>query len=209
MQSTIKFYSKLGGVLRYSVSGGAGPGQLTEMLKQFQSREHAINRMGGPTSDHTIRQQLADAIQEQDTGSRPGAELEVQHLLNPDQHVMVHEGRVVPARYTPTLPLSMSYYNAQREAEQNPSFIIPYSGYHSHLQNTGIDDLPYGTINASNGDNYIYDDTRSEFHFSRLGEHLANLISSRVPKDFMTSALQAKLEELRNAPFEEPVPETN
>jgi uncharacterized protein (TIGR02996 family) len=83
-----KFNDHLNEALKYN----ADQSTVDNLLSQLSSDEHAATRLG--SGDHTLRLVAADALQE--NGREPEANL----LRKQDQHVMVHEGKVVPARRT-------------------------------------------------------------------------------------------------------------
>ena len=81
------FNDDLNRVLRYSMD------TVENMLGQLASPEFLHTRAGTAKGDHTFRGALADALQERDREAEAD-------LLRSGHHVVVHEGRVVPGRFT-------------------------------------------------------------------------------------------------------------
>jgi hypothetical protein len=82
------FIGDLNKALRYSAD------TVENLLGQLASDAHQKTRWGLPEGDKTFRGVLADALQDN------GRDKEADVLREPDRHVMVHNGKVVPARFT-------------------------------------------------------------------------------------------------------------
>ncbi len=169
--------------------GGAGHEQLAHMLRTFQSPEHAITRGGGDQADHLVRGQLADALQDQ------GRESEGMLLRDPAQHVMVHQGQVVPAAFT-----GNHIVRAQHAAEDAIRLAHgvrqePFLGWNHIRQGIASVSHPEG-IGQPN----------LQMPLSELGNHLADRLGATIDPGIspeVRAILDRRLQAVRTAPFEE------
>lgn len=183
---------------------GADHATVDTLLHQLQQPEHDEHRWGldDPVNGH--RGITADALD--DVGRGDEAEL----LRRPNTHVMVHEGRVVPARFTD------AHVRGREEAVDRHLRMMTRGGYNpTH---------GFGFVHGEGNDpSTIIDSPLGEQtqHVSELGRNLADHIDGSVNDDIGDwmepdeqnaipqrhwTELDRRLNALRTAPYEEPVP---
>ena len=190
------------------------------LLTQLASPEHAITRGGGEHLDEnqkTFRNVVADSLRDQDRHSE--ADLVQDH----GQHVVVHEGQVKKGQYPGVWGRHNSHLNAlynvvnhiQNNGDWFPFEGIEWSNGHGRpVAGSDTEEHPYGTAEVDHNPDNSVPPYSEHVHWSQLGNHLADWVerelrtTSRLNDDDWAQGQHKHLmEALRNAPYEEPVPE--
>ncbi len=217
-----KFADDLSRVLKYS----------TADWKTFQKllTEQPHHRWGGPNADHTLRKVAADAYQEAE-GDEAGADL----LRNPDQHVVIDGGKVKKGRFNIS-EMRDWLTGLQRNIEDWANSAEPHGISHD-LQEMNKDGTirvdkhyarPLVRDHTGNGQLQpgVPDDSETYVtHVSKVGKELADDHEQALRKSLgwnerhthtdwdettwndMKGSAEDAIVGLRNAPFEEIVPE--
>lgn len=184
---------------KYSHTQGAGHDKLQDMLTEFQSPAHAVTREGGPDADHLVRNQLADALQDQDTGTRLNVDREIELLRDPNQHVMVHDGQIKPAHYDATTlyyPLSDIHIEAARHSPTYQSH-MPYINVHNSSFIPPMFRLVHhGRIEGRKVE---------EVHPRDIHTALSRILSAYLPEHERTDYAKRLIDRLHSTPVEVPV----
>jgi hypothetical protein len=204
-------YEELNRVLKYSHD------DVHNLMTQLASPEHNHTRWGGEQADHTFRGVLADALQES------GRETEAGLLRTPDQHVVVHEGKVRAGKFTPQ-HLEDRLQDAENWIRDNgddamfPSLHILTNGTRHTFRSVDMDDpegyeqrIPKGHLRVVTADTTgVHSHTHSDPHYSEMGQHLANEVEQSVNAfgdidwgDYDWRQLDHHLDRVRYAPYEE------
>jgi hypothetical protein len=209
------FIADLNRVLKYSAD------TVENLLTQLSHPDHNATRWG--QGDHIFRGVLADALQENDRHT------EADLLRQPDQHVVVQDGKVRAGRFTDR-PVRDAERRVLQHVEQwsgEPAHWYPEIGwsdesgsprYHNPDLWAGEEEPegnhPYGTLEVTHFDNDQSNNHTHHLHYSQLGGHLEDQIRDYVNNDDYGWNIvddddpneveyQKRMTELRNAPFEE------
>lgn len=183
------FNSDLNSVLRYSMN------TVENLLHQLQQPEHNQTRWGHPDRSD-FRGIVADSLSDADR------EKEAELLRNPQQHVMVVDGRIRPAQFVGSHIGRAAYALDDFIGQHSPDGRTPDIGW----------SFPVGShrTGSSRLNTTGFADDADTVHMSDAGSHLADAYENDLEHHPLTingsgeaSALAEHLHSLRNAPYEE------
>ncbi len=205
----MNFHDALSAALRYSAD------TVTNLLTQLQQPEQNEHRWGTDGGQQGLRHVLADAMDESQRHT------EADLLRQQGQHVMVHEGRVRPAKFTT--------HRIRRAASQYANTIDNHIGY-DPLEGVELDTTDSGGYREEDFDEpfeplkkgelrfiRLFDgdlNAHQKVHHSELGNTLADHIKHDADgneawddinelSDDEEERLKRQEQALRNAPYEE------
>jgi len=191
---------------------------INNMMGQLNHPDNNPHRWGENEPLHGVRGPLADALEESGRGQ------EAALLRQPKQHVILHEGRIVPGRFTaehienaldhidqnidqPGVFPELHIMNNRMRGNFRPEDMVEPEAYRKKIPRNH---LRVVTADTSGTEPHYHADV----HLSNLGNHLANEVVNSVdmhgdPEDWGDHDWQnyeQMIQRLRNAPYEEPVP---